>query len=102
MRKAGLAQFLSDQVDGIFIAKYEKAKSATCCSASPATWARYPILEGIVSKHLDRAYGAGRHEYWLRVKNRQHPAYSRVKVFGDGAPTIVTFPQTLRTEGTRA
>jgi bifunctional non-homologous end joining protein LigD len=36
-------------------------------------------LEGIVSKRLDRAYGAGRCKYWIKVKNRAYPAYNRVK-----------------------
>jgi len=35
-------------------------------------------LEGIVSKRLDRAYGAGRCKYWIKIKNRAHPAYNRV------------------------
>jgi len=34
--------------------------------------------EGIVSKRLDRAYRAGRCPHWLKSKNRQHPAMSRV------------------------
>jgi bifunctional non-homologous end joining protein LigD len=49
MRKAGLAELLSDDVDGIFIAEYEqgapnasKARLATSYSASPATW----VLKG--------------------------------------------------------
>jgi hypothetical protein len=36
-------------------------------------------LEGIVSKRLDRAYGAGRCGHWIKVKNPAHPAYSRVR-----------------------
>jgi hypothetical protein len=35
-------------------------------------------LEGIVSKHLDRPYGAGRCKHWIKIKNSAHPAYSRV------------------------
>jgi len=34
--------------------------------------------EGIVSKRLDRAYRAGRCSHWLKIKNKQHPAMSRV------------------------
>ena len=44
-------------------------------------------LEDIVSKRLDRTYGAGK----CRVKNPAHPAYSRARMHGDSAPTIVTF-----------
>ena len=35
-------------------------------------------LEGMVSKHRDRPYRAGRSPNWIKVKNRQHPAFSRV------------------------
>jgi hypothetical protein len=30
-------------------------------------------LEGIVSKRIDRAYGAGRCKNWMKVKNPSHP-----------------------------
>ena len=36
-------------------------------------------LEGLVSKHRERAYRVGRCDHWVKVKNRQHPAYSRVQ-----------------------
>jgi hypothetical protein len=36
-------------------------------------------LEGMVSKRSDRAYRAGRCTHWIKVKNRKHPAFSRVK-----------------------
>jgi bifunctional non-homologous end joining protein LigD len=35
-------------------------------------------LEGLVSKRQDRPYQAGRSKHWVKVKNRQHPAMSRV------------------------
>jgi hypothetical protein len=35
-------------------------------------------MEGIVSKRLDRAYGAGQFRHCLKTKNPAHPAYSRV------------------------
>jgi ATP-dependent DNA ligase len=35
-------------------------------------------LEGIVSKHRECAYRAGRTTNWIKVKNREHPAMSRV------------------------
>jgi len=34
-------------------------------------------LEGLVSKRRERIYRPGRCD-WVKVKNRQHPAYSRV------------------------
>jgi ATP-dependent DNA ligase len=33
----------------------------------------------MVSKRSDRAYRAGRCTHWIKVKNRKHPAFSRVK-----------------------
>jgi bifunctional non-homologous end joining protein LigD len=31
-------------------------------------------LEGIVSKRLDRAYGTGKCNHWLKIKNPEHAA----------------------------
>jgi len=31
-----------------------------------------------VSKHRDSSYRAGRFDRWIKVKNRKHPAFSRV------------------------
>jgi hypothetical protein len=36
-------------------------------------------LEGIVSKRLDRAYGAGKCKHWVKVKNPAHPAYFKAR-----------------------
>jgi ATP-dependent DNA ligase len=35
-------------------------------------------LEGLLSKRRDRRYSAGRSTDWIKVKNRTHPAMSRV------------------------
>jgi ATP-dependent DNA ligase len=35
-------------------------------------------LEGLVSKHRDSVYRAGRSDRWVKVKNRAHAAFSRV------------------------
>ena len=35
-------------------------------------------LEGLVSKRRDRPYQAGRSKHWVKIKNRSHPAMSRV------------------------
>jgi bifunctional non-homologous end joining protein LigD len=32
----------------------------------------------LVSKRWDRPYQAGRSKHWVKVKNRKHPAMSRV------------------------
>jgi bifunctional non-homologous end joining protein LigD len=36
-------------------------------------------LGGLVSKHRDSLYRAGRFRHWIKVKNRQHPAFARVR-----------------------
>jgi ATP-dependent DNA ligase len=36
-------------------------------------------LEGLVSKRSDRPYRGGRSPHWIKVKNRQHHAFERVK-----------------------
>ncbi|WP_245287813.1 MULTISPECIES: hypothetical protein [unclassified Bradyrhizobium] len=41
---------------------------------SPAAWG----LEGLVSKRRDRRYGGSRSKDWIKVKNRTHPAMTRV------------------------
>jgi ATP-dependent DNA ligase len=35
-------------------------------------------LEGLVSKHRESIYRGGQSDRWIKVKNRQHPAFSRV------------------------
>jgi bifunctional non-homologous end joining protein LigD len=35
-------------------------------------------FEGLVSKRLDRPYQSGRSKYWLKTKNRRHPAMDQV------------------------
>ena len=36
-------------------------------------------LEAMVSKRRDRAYHAGRCTHWVKVRNRKHPTFARVK-----------------------
>ena len=36
-------------------------------------------LEGLVFKHRDSFYRGGRFDRWIKVKNRQHPPFSRVQ-----------------------
>jgi bifunctional non-homologous end joining protein LigD len=77
LRKGALAGLLSDPVDGIFIAEYERGDIGdvlfkVACNMD---------LEGIVSKRLDHGYCAGRCKHWIKIKNPAHPAYSRVRDF---------------------
>ena len=74
VRKAGLAQLVLREVDGIFIAEYEQGKIGDVLFGVACNMG----LEGIVSKRLDRACDAGRCKHWIKVKNPAHPAYNRV------------------------
>jgi bifunctional non-homologous end joining protein LigD len=75
LRKASLARLLKRRVDGIFIAEYEQGDVGDVLFRVACNMG----LEGIVSKRLDRAYGTGKCNHWLKIKNRSHPAYSRVR-----------------------
>jgi ATP-dependent DNA ligase len=75
LRKGALAGLLSDPVDGIFIAEYEQGEIGGVLFRVACNMG----LEGIVSKRLDHGYCAGRCKHWVKVKNRAHPAYSRVR-----------------------
>src|SRR5262249_22830390 len=50
------------------------ARSARSYSAPPFAW----NWKGLVSKHRDRPYQAGRSKHWVRVKYRKRPAMYRV------------------------
>jgi bifunctional non-homologous end joining protein LigD len=74
-RKANLARLLRREVDGIFIAEFEQGDIGDVLFRVGCNMG----IEGIVSKRLDRTYGAGRCKHWVKVKNPAHPAYSRVR-----------------------
>jgi ATP-dependent DNA ligase len=71
LRKEKLAHLLSRPLDGIFGAEYEQGDIGDVLFRNMG-------LEGIVSERLDRAYGAGRCNHWIKIKNPAHPAYSMV------------------------
>jgi len=75
LRKANLDRLLSRPVDGIFMAPYEQGEVGPDLFRAACRIG----LEGIVSKHRSRAYTGGRCKHWIKVKNRAHPAYSRVR-----------------------
>jgi bifunctional non-homologous end joining protein LigD len=74
MRKANLARLLARRSEGIFIAPFEQGEIGPDLFRAACNMG----LEGLVSKRRDRPYQAGRSKYWLKVKNRKHPAISRV------------------------
>ncbi|UGX99164.1 DNA ligase [Bradyrhizobium barranii subsp. barranii] len=75
LRKPHLARLLARRPEGIFAAPYEQGE------IGPELFRQACLhgLEGMVSKHADRAYRAGRCDHWIKVKNRQHPAFHRVR-----------------------
>jgi bifunctional non-homologous end joining protein LigD len=73
--EANLARLLKRRVDAIFIAEYEQRDIGQDLFQAACRM----HLEGIVSKRLDRAYGAGRCKHWIKTKNPGHPAYSGVR-----------------------
>ena len=75
MRKTNLARLLARRVDGIFVSEFEHGE------IGPDLFRHACLLglEGLVSKHRDRPYRAGRSPAWIKVKNRRHPAFHRVQ-----------------------
>jgi hypothetical protein len=54
-------------------------------------------LEGLVSKHKDRPYRVRRSSHWIKIKNRKHPAMSRVMTRSPDHPgNIFTLHALLR------
>jgi bifunctional non-homologous end joining protein LigD len=80
MRKTNLARLLARRPDGIFISHFEQGEIGPELFRKACEFG----LEGLVSKHRDRAYRAGTSPNWVKVKHPKHPAMQRVmKAFGD-------------------
>jgi len=75
MRKTNLQRLLARRVDGIHLAPFEQGEIGPDLFRHACLMG----LEGIVSKHRDRPYRAGRSTHWVKVKNRKHPAMNRVQ-----------------------
>lgn len=79
MRKANLERLLARRPEGIFINPFERGEIGPDLFRAACRMG----LEGLVSKRRDRPYQAGRSKHWVKVKNRAHPAMSRVmEAFG--------------------
>ena len=74
LRTTNLARRSARRVDGTILSDFEQGE------IRPDLFRRTCImgLEGLVSKHRESTYRAGWSDRWIKVKNRQHPAYSRV------------------------
>jgi ATP-dependent DNA ligase len=73
-RRVDRLQLLARRPNGIFVAPFEQGEIGPDLFRKACEFG----LEGMVSKRLDRAYGAGRCTHWIKVKNRKHPAYSHL------------------------
>jgi ATP-dependent DNA ligase len=74
IRKANLQRLLARRPDGIFLTDFEQGE----IGPDPFRAACRMGLEGLVSKRRDRPYRGGRSKHWVKIKNRKHPAMSRV------------------------
>ena len=74
MRKTNLARLLARRVDGIHLAPFEQGE------IGPDLFRLACLMgwRGLVSKHRESPYRGGRFDRWVKVKNRNHPAFSRV------------------------
>jgi ATP-dependent DNA ligase len=75
LRKHNLARLLARRPQGIFISTFEQGEIGPDLFRKACEFG----LEGLVSKHRDRAYRAGTAQHWVKVKNPKHPAMNRVK-----------------------
>jgi ATP-dependent DNA ligase len=74
LRKANLARLLARRPDGIFVSDFEQGEIGPDLFRKACEFG----LEGLVSKRRDKPYHAGRSKHWIKIKNRKHPAMSRV------------------------
>jgi bifunctional non-homologous end joining protein LigD len=75
MRKANLQRLLSRRPDGIFVSDFEQGEIGPDLFRAACNMG----LEGLVSKRADRPYRRGRSKDWIKVKNRKHHAFERVR-----------------------
>jgi bifunctional non-homologous end joining protein LigD len=75
LRKNNLARLLARRVDGIFLSDFEQGDIGPDLFRHACRMG----LEGLVSKHRERPYRAGRSSHWVKVKNRTHHSVDRVK-----------------------
>lgn len=74
MRKANLERLLARRPEGVFVNPFERGELGPDLFRAACNMG----LEGLVAKRRDRPYQAGRSRYWVKVKNRSHPAMERV------------------------
>jgi ATP-dependent DNA ligase len=75
LRKTNLQRLLRGRSEGIHAAPYERGEIGPDLFRHACMMG----LEGLLSKHADRGYTAGRCAHWIKNKNTKHPAYRRVQ-----------------------
>jgi len=74
-----LERLLARRPEGVFVNPFERGEIGPHLFRAACQMG----LEGLVSKRRDRPYQSGRSKHWIKVKNRKHPAMSRVmEAFG--------------------
>lgn len=73
MRKASLERLLARRPEAVFVNPFERGELGPDLFRAACNMG----LEGLVSKRRDRPYEGGRCRYWIKVKNRKHPAMER-------------------------
>jgi bifunctional non-homologous end joining protein LigD len=74
LRKTNLDRLLARRPEGIFVNPFERGEIGPELFRAACNMG----LEGLLSKRRDRPYRGGRSTYWVKVKNRSHPAMNRV------------------------
>jgi bifunctional non-homologous end joining protein LigD len=83
IRKLRLGKLLKRSGDGILLNEYEAGEIGPRLFELACKMG----LEGIVSKHREKTYRAGRCAFWIKVKNPKSPAMLRAKrAVGEAAP----------------
>jgi bifunctional non-homologous end joining protein LigD len=75
MRKSNLDRLLRGRPDAIFVNPFEIGAIGPDLFRAACNMG----LEGLVSKRSDRPYRGGKSPHWIKVKNREHHAFDRVK-----------------------
>jgi bifunctional non-homologous end joining protein LigD len=74
MRKTNLARLLARRPDGVFVAPFEQGEIGPELFGAACRMG----LEGLVAKRRDRLIRRSVSKHWIKIKNRTHPAISRV------------------------
>src|SRR4029453_7286797 len=74
LRKTNLGRLLARRADGIHLAPFEQGEIGPDLFKAACGM----MLEGLVSKRRDSRYRAGTSRDWVKSKNPEHPAMTRV------------------------